>query len=231
MKPKLILGLVLVAAIVGAVFFYQKNYGIHFGPVKASDTTKAKGPANAKITIVGYSDFQCPACQTAEPVISKLVKEYPQDVRFIFRHFPLKMHLWSSLAHQATECANQKGKFWEFHDKLFSTQKEWSNPMNPTERFLAFAKELNLNLDQFATCLSDKKVTDIVQEERRQGEELKIQSTPTFFVNGERLVGPMELQMKGESIIRAALGLPAKPTPPVPATPTQTSSPAPHSHS
>ena len=229
MKQKWILGLVLIAAIAGAVFFYQKTHRINSGAaMNLAGQLKVKGPENAKITIVEYSDFQCPACQMAEPIMAQFFKDYPQNIRFIFRHFPLKMHLWSGVAHQAAECANQKGKFWEFHDKLFQTQKEWSGTSNPTEKFLEFAKQLDLNLDQFAGCLSDQRVTDIIQEERLRGEQLKLQSTPTFFVNGERVVGPVELQIKGEQIIRAALGLPPKPVPATPA-PAQnnTQSPAP----
>ncbi|MSR77307.1 MAG: hypothetical protein EXS63_03655 [Candidatus Omnitrophica bacterium] len=234
MNQKWAVGVILLAGIAGSVFIYQKTHRLQSASeVNFTGQLKSKGLGSAKVVIVGYSDFQCPSCQAAEPILTEFMAKYPKDIRLVFRHFPLPMHLWSSVAHQAAECAHRKGKFWEFHDKIFQTQKEWSTPANPTDRFLEFAKGLNLNLDQFAACLTDQSVTDAVKEDRYHGDRLKVESTPTFFINGDRVVGPVELKIKGEGLIRKFLGLPPLPapalapsTPVAVQTPTQASTPA-----
>lgn len=172
---------------------------------------KVQGPEQAGITLVEYSDFQCPACQSAEPALKEILAKYPEDVKLIFRHYPLSGHLWSGLAHQAAECALRQRKFWEYHDKLFGTQKDWSGPVQPTETFLKFAKELGLDLDAFAACLADPAVTETVNAEKKMGDDLQVRSTPTLFINGERLVGPVEIKVKAEVMVRKILGLPPLP--------------------
>ncbi|MCI0596234.1 MAG: thioredoxin domain-containing protein, partial [candidate division Zixibacteria bacterium] len=124
------------------------------------------------------------------------------------------------LAHQAAECAGREGRFWPYHDKLFEGQSLWSGPVNPAETFLRYARDTGLNLDRFAACLTDKNVTAAVARSKGEGNKLQIRSTPTFFVNGQRVVGAVELQNRGEAIIREVLKLPpaaANPPAPLPA--------------
>jgi len=199
-------GLILVAALAGSVFLLKK-----FSPLGqvafTSLESKAKGPAGARVEIVEYSDFQCPACQKVQAVLAKILAQYPADVRLIYRHFPLPGHLWSSLAHQAAECAHRAGKFWGYHDRLYAEQSKWSTPANPAETFLQYARDLGLDLDAFGTCLADETIRKIVQDEKLRGEGLKITATPTFFINGRRIVGPVDMEKTGEAAVRRALGL------------------------
>lgn len=201
----LMTGIVLVAVVAGGVFWAKKKIPVEDLTRVAPGETKIKGAAHPRVQIVEYSDFQCPACQKAAPMIAKVMQAHSSEVQIVFRHFPLPGHQWSGIAHQAAECANRSGKFWEYHDRLYAEQAVWSKTFNPTENFLEYAKDLGLNLDSFAVCLTDEGVRRDIMHEKARGEGLKIDSTPTFFVNGERLVGPADFEKKAESIIQKAL--------------------------
>ena len=211
-------GVILTAALAGGIFWVKINHPVaQVGQALSGE--KAIGPADAKVQIAEYSDFQCPACAKSQTKLHELEKTYEGRIRVVFHHFPLTMHRWSPVAHQAAECANQSGKFWAYQDRLFTEQTVWSNTNDPTPFFIQYAKEVELDLDRFASCLSDKTVYDKVLEDRRRGDGLQINSTPTFFINGDRVLGPAELDIKGEALIRHALGLPELPKPAAPAVP------------
>ncbi len=210
----LLAGAGLVLFIVFAVFALRQLHPMGALAPAHAPAIKTKGPSNAPVELVEYSDFQCPACRSAQEGLKKILQEYPNQVRLVFRHFPLSGHKWSALAHQAAECANPSGHFWDFHDRLYAEQPVWSVQADPTETFLTYAKDSGLNLDSFAACLTDPSVRNRIEEERARGDSLKVSSTPTFFINGERLVGPAELQTRGEEMIRRELRLPPKPSPP-----------------
>ena len=215
---KAIAGFLLAALAVGAVFA-MRAYTIRQArdsSLAVSSDLKIKGSLAPKVTIVVYSDFQCPACQAAAGVEKEILAEYGKDIQIVFHHFPLQGHVWSPLAHQAAECAKSQGKFWEFHDRLYDTQTEWSTPANPADRFNRLAERLGMNMDHFAACLSDPKIAEKVHADKRRGDQLLVRFAPTYFVNGERVVGPVELKVKGVGIIRQALGLPVLPSPPPP---------------
>jgi len=171
---------------------------------------KVKGLSDAPIEIIEYSDFQCPACRTAQDVVKTLLVKYPDKVRIVYRHFPLTGHQWAVIAHQAAECANRQRLFWEYQDMLFDKQAEWSLPENPAAKFITYAKDSGLNLDQFAACLSDPSVQDVITKEKEMGKEVQVNSTPTFFVNGERAVGHIQLAALVEKVIASAVPETAK---------------------
>ena len=198
----------LVAVLAGGVFLMKR--GQPFSPALRlqEDLLKSKGPQNAPVEMIEYSDFQCPACQLAQAKLKKILAGHPEKIHLIFRHFPLSGHRWSPLAHQAAECAAQKGKFWEFHDKLYDNQQIWSSAPNAVEFFLQYAAELGMNMDLFAGCLNDRDIRQKVLADKKTGEALQINSTPTFFINQERLVGPFDLEQKGEEMIQKILGEP-----------------------
>lgn len=152
-----------------------------------TDADWSIGPKDAKLTIIEYSDFQCPYCKQTSEAIDALFKDYPDDVRVIFRSFPLNsIHPNASLASQAAEAAGLQGKFWEMHTKLFGNQETWS-PMG-TEDFTAWltttAKELELNVDQFTTDLTSEAVVQKVTEATNKATEIGLGGTPTLFING-----------------------------------------------
>ena len=202
-------GVVLTGLLAAGIFMIQKSRPpVVFSNIETGTDLKSKGPLEAPVRIVEYSDFQCPACRMAEPAITKIMTDYPGKVYFVFRHFPLAGHRWSAISHQAAECANREGKFWPYHDRVYEQQAQWSVLPNPSEAFLSYAKEMGISIDSFATCMANEKVRADIMEEKQKGEALKVESTPTFFVNGERVVGAVELQKKGTELIRKALGLP-----------------------
>lgn len=205
----ILIGLVLVGAIAGGVFYVKSQQQGHDASHVAQNF-RVKGPANAKVKIVEYSDFQCPACKRAVPYFKEFREEYPNDVSIQFKHFPLDGHLWAATAHQAAECGGEQGKFWPFHDKLYDEQANWSGPTNPISKFMEYAKGLSLDLDKFAACMADEAIKERIMNEKKDGLAAQVKSTPTIFINEERLVGPVQLRKNGDKVIRSLLGLPEK---------------------
>jgi protein-disulfide isomerase len=158
-------------------------------PVKLStDGNPARGPANAKVTIVEFSDFQCPYCAIATVEVAQLLKEYPKDVRVVFKQFPLDIHSQAALAAEASLAAHAQGKFWELHDKMYADYRQISRV-----RILAWAKEIGLDLNRFLADLDGHKYAARVTAEERQGEAAGVEGTPTFFINGKKLNAAFEV--------------------------------------
>ncbi len=144
----------------------------------------AFGPADAPVTIVEFSDFECPYCRKwyteAWPQIQKT---YASQVRLVYRDFPLNFHANAQSAAVAASCADQQGKFWEYHDLLFS------GAALGTDTYTSFANQLKLDMVKFQDCQKDQSVLDEVQADADYGASLGVTGTPTFFVNGIPLVG------------------------------------------
>lgn len=199
-------GFALIALAVGSVFFARTKFKQEFVARAPSVNLKAKGSATAPVTIEVFSDFECPACRFALAEEAKILADYPDQVRIVFYHFPLSSHRLSPLVHQAAECAALQGKFWTYHDRLYDKQAEWAVLPNPTQTLIEFARDASLDLDRFAACMVDQRVTEDIKKDRQYGEALQIRSTPTFFVNGDRFVGAVELAKGGVEKIRKVLG-------------------------
>ncbi|OGC58187.1 hypothetical protein A3A70_00445 [candidate division WWE3 bacterium RIFCSPLOWO2_01_FULL_42_11] len=142
----------------------------------------SKGPADASVTLVEYSDFQCPACKNAEPLVKALIEQNP-DVKFVYRHFPI--HDQSLDAGKAAEAAGAQGKFWEMHDVLFDKQNDWAGKNDAKDKFTQYAKDLGLNMDQFKKDFDDSKSSDSVALDQSGGDQSGVNATPTFFINGK----------------------------------------------
>lgn len=152
---------------------------------------QVKGPENAAVTVVEYSDFQCPFCAQAAPIVDQVLAEYPDDVRVVYRHFPLnQIHAQAQLASEAAEAAGNQGQFWEMHDVLFANQSQWSGNLGARGIFETYAEALGLDMEQFNTDLRDGALTDKVDHDYQSGVTAGVQGTPTFFINGERLQTP-----------------------------------------
>ena len=155
-------------------------------PATAQD--HSKGAEDAAFTLVEYSDFECPACATRAPILEQLLHEFPNDVRVIYRHFPLtSIHDNAMLAAQATEAAAIQGKFWDMHDVLFNTQQQWSIEENPQEYFTKLANSIGLNTEQFTTDITSQVVENAVKEDTKEAEKMKLPGTPSFFLNGQKI--------------------------------------------
>jgi protein-disulfide isomerase len=148
-------------------------------------TGPARGPENARITIIEFSDFECPFCKRADTVVKQVLSKYPEDVRVFYRHLPLvSIHPRAMPAAEASACAGDQGKFWEFHDKLFENQKALQD-----EDLLGYATELGLDADAFQTCLTSGTHRATVTSDAEAAEGAGVTGTPAFFVNGVLLTG------------------------------------------
>lgn len=153
-------------------------------PVTLSD--RIKGKVDAPVTLVEYSDFQCPACRSLEPTLKRLASDFDEELRIVYRHFPLRsIHANAELAAQAAEAAHLQGRFWEYHGMLFNTQEQWSEEKNPESKFVEFAKSLSMNEEQFKKDMYSDFVKDKVKTDASSADDMNISSTPTFFLNGK----------------------------------------------
>ena len=143
-----------------------------------------RGPENAKVTIVAFSDFQCPFCSRVIPTLDKVMKDYPQQVRMYFRHNPLPFHPDAPLAAEAALAAQDQGKFWEMHDKLFTNQQNIKRP--DLEKY---AGELGLDMGKFKSALDSSAHKSRIDADLALARQIGVQGTPNFFLNGRPIQG------------------------------------------
>jgi protein-disulfide isomerase len=156
----------------------------------SAEDAPVKGPANAPITIVEFSDFQCSYCKRAVSVIDQVLERYPDKVKLAFRDFPIgTIHPQAEKAAEAAHCAAEQGKFWEFHDLLFEKQDSI-----PTTNFAEHAKALGLEVSTFQTCLDGRKYQEKVERNYAAGVKAGVSGTPAFFINGRLLSGAQPLE-------------------------------------
>jgi protein-disulfide isomerase len=154
------------------------------------DGNPSHGPSDAKVTIVEFSDFECPHCREFSQILRSIEPQYPQ-VRIVFKDFPLtQIHPWAETAAIAARCAyiQQPSAFWTFQAQIFDNQ-DLISPENVWDKLTAFAAQDNLAPDAFKTCMSSAETKEVVEASHREGETLNINSTPTIFVNGRPLIG------------------------------------------
>lgn len=155
-----------------------------------------RGPEDAKVTIVEFSDYECPFCERfVRDTMPVLLKEYGDKVQFVFKDFPLPMHPNAPKAAEAAHCAGDQGKYWEYHDKLFENRRQMSEPSLKNH-----ARTLGLNTSKFDECLDSGKYTKKVRDNLQLGRKAQVNGTPTFFINGERLVGAQPFEAFKEKI-------------------------------
>ncbi len=143
--------------------------------------TKRTGP----VTVVEFSDFQCPACASVHTPLKQVLAKFEGKVTFVYRHFPLtSIHKNAISAANAAEAAHNQGKFWEYGDMLFAKQAEWEDLADPTEKFVEYAKTLALNTDTFLQDLKSDVVKERVNTDMIYANRHAFSGTPTFFVNG-----------------------------------------------
>jgi protein-disulfide isomerase len=186
------IGVVTLALVVGGAFLFGRPTEPE-GPIDPSRLIKADSPQrgadNPKVTIVEFADFQCPACAAAHPIVGKVLADYPDSVRFVFRHFPLPGHKHAQLAARMAEAAGEQNKFWEMYDLLFSRQNEWSSLSDAEPRFMEYARSLQLDEARVRESLDRSEIQDKISRDQSEGRSLNVTSTPTFFINGHRAVG------------------------------------------
>ncbi len=162
------------------------------------------GPADAKVTVVEFSDFQCPYCSRAATVVDQVKEKYSDRVHFVFRQFPLPMHENARGAAEAALAANAQGKFWQFHDTLFKNQTQLTRT-----GLEGFAKDAGLNVTEFKKALDGKTYAADVDADVKLGESVAVEGTPTMFINGARVANPTSFETVSAQIDSALKGMPA----------------------
>ncbi|GAB5410399.1 MAG: hypothetical protein BalsKO_27640 [Balneolaceae bacterium] len=139
---------------------------------------------NAKVTLVKYSDYQCPACKYFVPIEHQLKEDFGDDINIVVKNFPLSMHPYAHVAARSSEAARKQGKYQEMHDMIFEGQEIWSKG-NAESIFVGYARALELDVAQFQQDMNSADMNRIVMSDRREGRDLGVNSTPTFFINGD----------------------------------------------
>ncbi|MFH1956390.1 MAG: thioredoxin domain-containing protein [Patescibacteria group bacterium] len=146
-----------------------------------------RGNFDSPITLVEFSDFECPFCERHYPTLNKILNDYKGKVRLAYKHFPLSFHPNGQKAAEASECADEQGKFWEYHDKLFENLSGGYS----LDNFKKWAKDLGLNSGKFNECLDSGKYAKKVQADFQEGTEKGVNGTPATFVNGQLVSGAL----------------------------------------
>jgi protein-disulfide isomerase len=150
----------------------------------AIDGSPTLGPESAAVTIVEFADFECPVCKAVHPGLAKLLKDRPNDVRFVYKFLPIKAHQYAETAARAAIAAIAQGKFWEMHHKLFENQ----SPNDP-QAVEKFAKELGLDMAKFKAAMNSPATNDRMAKDFKQAETLQVGGTPTIYINGRQFAG------------------------------------------
>ena len=146
------------------------------------------GPANARVTLVEFSDFQCPFCTKAWRQIGAILKAYPNDVKLIFKQYPLDSHPQAQISAQASLAAQQQGKFWQLHDLMFANRTSLSR-----QAIFGWAKDIGLDMKRFTADVDSEPVKKTVARDVADGDKAGVEGTPTIFINGQRFNGDLDL--------------------------------------
>lgn len=180
--------------IITATFFLTKPTAID-SSFLVRENSHVWGMSEAKVMVVEFSDFQCPACKAAEPIVTTVLAQYKDKIKFVYRHYPLPSHEFGQIAAQAAEAAALQNKFWEYHDKLFEKSPDLSR-----ENLIVLAKDLNLDMDKFSKDLDSETVKQKVADDQADGNRAGVNATPTFFINVTPFPGILSLSQFQQEI-------------------------------
>lgn len=162
---------------------------------RLTDADHVQGSASAKVVLIEYSDFQCPACGAYYPIVKQLGQTFSDELAIVYRHFPLRsIHKNADIAARAAEASGKQDKFFEIHDLLFEQQEAWSDLIDPTETFVGYATKLGLDLERFRNDLRSDSTKDRVNRDYQSGIAARVQGTPTFFLNGKKINNPRSFE-------------------------------------
>ncbi len=193
LKIKKVVSILLLLIIIGFVGYKVLNWF----KTPSANTSKenvlfvkdddwVKGNPNAKVTLIEYADFECPACAIySDEILGKLAADYGDNLKFVYRHFPLPQHTKAVDAAKAAEAAGKQGKFWEMGELLYKNQSDWSDG-NLKDKLFSYAQNLGLNTDQFSQDLTSESIQKSIKDNESEAYLLKINETPTFYVNGKK---------------------------------------------
>ncbi len=216
-----IMKLVLVVILVGGIFAVVKLVSAPTaGPESATgkallamtDQDWVRGASDAPVTLIEFTDFQCPACGAYFPILEQLSKDMEGKMKLVVRHFPLiQIHKNALTGARAAEAAGRQGKFWEMYQELYTNQTEWSNAEDPMKSILpSYSENIGLDSAKFRQDMTDASLDDKITRDREIGNALKINGTPTFFVNGDKVTNPTSVEAFKTLINEAAKKVAAK---------------------
>jgi protein-disulfide isomerase len=208
--PFIIIGIVLVGGIVAFVLLSRKGDSGNTGtfvsatpqttvvtatpappqtsPENSDGLTKPNVKVSSPVVLEEYGDYQCPPCGLLHPEIKKLEAEYGNQLKVVFRHFPLtKMHRNALDAARAAEAARNQNKFWEMHDRLYRNQLAWKDQADPRPMFISYARELSLNVERFTRDLDSPEIEQRIAADVQRGSGVGVSGTPTVFIEGHML--------------------------------------------
>ncbi len=189
-QSTLVLLLILAGLVVGAKVFLIRSQSHANG-----QDERAKGNPQARVKIIEYIDFQCPACAYGMKYLKTFLDQHPSDLYVQVRYFPLtNMHHHAMISATYSECASRQGKFWALEDLMIPQQAQWAELINPEPVFNAMATQVGLNMDQLRSCLASENTRKVIYDEKSVGQSLGITSTPTYFINNKMVVGTKSLQ-------------------------------------
>ncbi|MBO6793599.1 MAG: thioredoxin domain-containing protein [Balneolaceae bacterium] len=154
----------------------------------STEAAETQSDVEAKVTIVKFSDYECPACAYYHSMLKQLKQDLGTDVKVIAKHFPLSIHPYAQVAARSAEAARLQGKYDEMHDLIFAGQSQWSRG-NAENIFIGYAQSLDLDIEKFRADMNSADMNRIVISDRREGMELGVNSTPTFFIEGDKING------------------------------------------
>ena len=164
---------------------------MQLGPVKTgvpgAEPANTKGPANARVHIEEFGDFQCPPCGLFHPILEKLEQEFPKDLRVTFRHFPLPNHQHALRAASAAEAAGLQGKFWEMHKLIYEHQRDWKDEFDVRPIFEGYAQQIGLDIARFNRDLGGTVVQQRILQDGKRALSVGVKGTPTVFLNNREV--------------------------------------------
>jgi len=194
-RPLLIIGVVLVAVVVGGILLLRGQKGDSLTAESSSQTQPKPGteqqqtlPADVVVTLEEFGDYQCPPCGALHPTLKKFKQDLGSNLNFVFRNLPLtSIHKNALAAAEAAEAARIQNHFWEMHDLLYENQDLWKDDINPRTIFLKFAADLGLDTGRFARDMDDNQVKLRIEADQEAASELGINGTPTVLIDGRQL--------------------------------------------
>jgi protein-disulfide isomerase len=197
-----------IAIVLGGIFFFTNNHKASTpGSATGTLTNHVEGSGSTGVKLVEYGDFQCPACGSYYPLMKQVFDKYQSQIFYQWRNFPLfQIHQNAMAGARAAEAADMQGKYWQMFDKLFQENNQyynaqqqgqnyptWISSPTPLNQFTDYASELGLNTTKFKQDYASKTVNDRIQADLKEGNRLKVQSTPTFFLDGKQISNPTTL--------------------------------------
>ena len=216
------MGVVLgtLVLLIGGIFLFTRNGGSSstnkisdsiLVPTGAHETSGIVGgvyqPAssNAKLILVEFGDYECPACGAYQPLTKQLLTDFAGKINYVFRNFPLSQHGNALVSSNAAEAAALQGKFWQMHDKLYESQADWATSTSARDIITGYAKDMGLNITQFNSDLDSQKVSDKITQDLNDGNVVGINQTPTFYINGVKVDNLPADYASFKSIVQDAL--------------------------